>query len=859
MGIYILLPGILGMGITAGIAITAVLLCRCLLKKGPKLFCYLLWGVVLFRLLCPVSIPSAVSVLRLFDFENAKEQWLSKNASDRLKEDTPFFADWADKTKNAENNKLAVKDSIESQTQGEQTDTNLFAEDDFITNRLYDIQLQWEGRFGLVKLPNNEEDTADYLQPPYAAPVSGFPEIAPYALLPSVPFLQENILNNIKTEQTIVPVWLKIVTWIWISGIIGMLIYSMISLIRLRKRLIGAVRLKENIYQSDYIASPFVIGVFAPKIYLPSSLCGKEQEYILMHEKTHLRRNDHIFRLLAFIALMLHWFNPLVWIAFYLSGKDMEMSCDESVMKRIKEDIRAEYCASLLGLATGRHIVPGTYLAFGEGDVGSRIRNVMKYQKPTVFSIIFAIVLVSGTICTFGSDPKPSQIESDENSRKTDDVQSSINESQTGGANQNREENKNDSTPDQDTDSAQDKKNKSENNQNSKTEKVQTKENEKRSLTIYSLTKSELVRGIIEGFSLKYPEIEVRYETGEEGVLALEQIDALTARLLAGTGPDVLVLDGLPAGEYQTTGLLADLGSAIASVQGELQENILSAYFKDGEISMLPISYSVPVMVARGLLEEKAKSDLYCLIHCNKDIYLSDYSYNDLLELLYYNYMPEFILPDGSVDEEVLGNFLWYARCLCASENIKEGDFQHKYFTGYKNSVQNFLESTEDIVFWPLCGAKDLMLYGSIVNEYNKQYLQDNVFFPQGLIGINAWSKEKELADLFVETAFSFETQLNCTEISGFQVNGRALDKVLENQVKENPYILVEKHNKEVVFAYNAQEIAKDLIKTVQTVDTPCMADTAVLQIIQEEAAGYLGGSEGLKDCIASIAERILD
>ncbi len=832
MGIYILLPGIAGMGITAGIATIAVLLCRCLLKKGPKLFCYLLWGVVLFRLLCPVSIPSAVSVLRLFDFEDG----LSKeDAFDTLKDDAPFFADQSNETKNAENDKLTV----ESQTQEKQNDANLFVEDNFITGRLYDIQLQWEGRFG-IKLPDQKEDTADYLQPPYStAPISEFSEIAPYTLLPPVPFLQENILGNINTEQDIVPVWLKIITWIWISGIIGMLLYSMVSLIRLRKRLVGAVKLKGNIYQSDYIASPFVIGVFAPKIYLPSSLCGKEQEYILMHEKTHLRRKDHIFRLFAFIALMLHWFNPFVWIAFYLSGKDMEMSCDESVMKRMKEDIRAEYCASLLGLATGRHIVPGTYLAFGEGDVGSRIRNVMKYQKPTVFSVIFAIALVSGTICVFGSDPKPeasSQIESDENSSNketgSDNLNPEENSKETGGDHLDHKENSN---PDQKTDLDQD-------------EPKSEQENLKRSLSVYSLTESELVRGIIAGFCSKYPEIEVQYETGEEGASTFEQIDALTARLSAGIGPDVLILDGLPAGEYQTTGLLADLGLAIDSVQGELQENILSAYLNDGKISMLPISYSVPVIISNRLKETDV-SDLHNLMKYSGDIYLPDYSCNDLLELLYYNYMPEFILQDGSIDEEVLGNFLWYAKCLCASENIKAGDFQHKYFTDDANGIQNFLESGENIAFLPLCGTKDFMLYGSVAAEHNQRYLPDNAFFPQGLIGINAWSKEKELADLFVETAFSFETQLNYAGQFGFPVNSRALAEALEDQRKENSDTLVK----------NTQKIAEDIIKTAKNVDTPRMADTVTLQILQEEAADYFSSNQGLKDCIASIAERLLD
>jgi beta-lactamase regulating signal transducer with metallopeptidase domain len=157
---------------------------------------------------------------------------------------------------------------------------------------------------------------------------------------------------------------MAIATLLWLGGIVAMLVYSVISLLLLRRTLVGAVRLRANIYLADHIATPFVMGVIRPKIYLPSALSGQEQEYIILHEQTHIQRLDHIVKLVAFLALALHWFNPLVWAAFILSGKDMEMSCDESVMGHMDRDIRREYSTSLLSLATGRKIISGIPLAF---------------------------------------------------------------------------------------------------------------------------------------------------------------------------------------------------------------------------------------------------------------------------------------------------------------------------------------------------------------------------------------------------------------------------------------------------------------------------------------------------------------
>lgn len=197
-------------------------------------------------------------------------------------------------------------------------------------------------------------------------------------------------------------VWTAAGEVIWLAGLGILLLYSIVSLIRLCFRLVGAVKLRENIFLADHISSPFVLGLIHPKIYLPSSLSETEQPYIILHEQTHIRRLDHVVKAIAFLALCLHWFNPLVWIAFFLCGQDMEMSCDEQVMNRIDSDIRQDYSSSLLGLATGRKMIAGTPLAFGEGNPKSRIKNVLGYRRPafwvTAISLLLAAALGIGLL-----------------------------------------------------------------------------------------------------------------------------------------------------------------------------------------------------------------------------------------------------------------------------------------------------------------------------------------------------------------------------------------------------------------------------------------------------------------------------
>lgn len=198
-------------------------------------------------------------------------------------------------------------------------------------------------------------------------------------------------------------VYMIVGAYIWLLGILSMAIYSAISLRRLQRRLKEAVFEKENIYRIKGAGSPFVFGLFRPRIYLPEKISAEEERYILLHEQIHIQRGDAAFRLLAYLALWLHWFNPLVWGAFALSGRDMEMSCDETVIRRMGSGVKKEYSASLLNAASGKQIVKGIPLAFGESDTGSRIKNVLRYQKPaallvgggTVLGVILALIFLA--------------------------------------------------------------------------------------------------------------------------------------------------------------------------------------------------------------------------------------------------------------------------------------------------------------------------------------------------------------------------------------------------------------------------------------------------------------------------------
>ena len=208
-------------------------------------------------------------------------------------------------------------------------------------------------------------------------------------------------------QKTALP-WTQVCVYIWLAGAAGMLIYSAASLLRLKQRLKAAAPLRENLYLAD-VDTPFVLGLVRPKIYLPEGLSEQETEYIVLHERHHIRRGDHIVKLLAFAALALHWFNPLVWLAFSLAGRDMEMSCDEAVMKRTDGTIRADYAQSLLNLSVGHRRFAATPLAFGEGAPKARIKNVLRWKKPAAIGVAAAAVTVAALVIVLAVNPKQAE------------------------------------------------------------------------------------------------------------------------------------------------------------------------------------------------------------------------------------------------------------------------------------------------------------------------------------------------------------------------------------------------------------------------------------------------------------------
>lgn len=196
---------------------------------------------------------------------------------------------------------------------------------------------------------------------------------------------------------------------LWIIGIISLLIYSLVSYIHLKTKISTAMLISDNIFESKKIQSPFVLGIISPKIYLPTHLLENEYNYIVMHEQIHIKRFDYLIKPFAFLVLCLHWFNPLVWLAFRLMSKDMEMSCDEQVLKKMGKGVKKSYSHSLLTLAMGGQMISGSPLAFGESNSKERIKNVLSYKKPTFWMIIVGFMMVIVVGIGLLSNPRDNQ------------------------------------------------------------------------------------------------------------------------------------------------------------------------------------------------------------------------------------------------------------------------------------------------------------------------------------------------------------------------------------------------------------------------------------------------------------------
>lgn len=196
---------------------------------------------------------------------------------------------------------------------------------------------------------------------------------------------------------------------LWLVGIVVLSAYTAISYIRLKRKIGTAVLYKDNIFQSESVVSPFVLGIIKPKIYLPFNMNESDTEYVIAHENAHIKRKDHLWKPLGFLLLTIYWFNPLVWVGYILLCKDIELACDEKVVKEFDTEHRADYSQALLSCSISRRSVAACPLAFGEVGIKERIKGVMNYKKPAFWVIIAGVaVCIIAAVCLL-TNPKGSE------------------------------------------------------------------------------------------------------------------------------------------------------------------------------------------------------------------------------------------------------------------------------------------------------------------------------------------------------------------------------------------------------------------------------------------------------------------
>ncbi len=195
-------------------------------------------------------------------------------------------------------------------------------------------------------------------------------------------------------------VWTEIAGWVWLIGLGAMLLYALVSYLRLRRRVSVSLPIQENIYLCDAISSPFILGIVKPRIYLPSGLDEVQRQNVLAHERAHLARYDHWWKPLGFALLAVYWFNPLLWLAYALLCRDIELACDERVIRTMDESAVKTYSTVLLACSMPHKAVISCPLAFGEVGVKERVRNALHYKKPAFWVVAAsAIVCIAVAVC----------------------------------------------------------------------------------------------------------------------------------------------------------------------------------------------------------------------------------------------------------------------------------------------------------------------------------------------------------------------------------------------------------------------------------------------------------------------------
>ena len=338
------------LSVMAGWMVLAVLLLRLCLKKAPRWITCVLWGLVALRLLVPFTIESPISLLP------TAETVVSGETADNS---TPVVNSGMEAIDKPLNDWLQTP--VPSSPPVGNTTPNVP-----------------EGETGVIPQPP-VEDT------------------------PTAP--DEKPTDTEEKSVSRMEQILQIAAPVWLVGIGLMLLYELVSVLRVRSRVLDAVRLRDNVWQSDRVSSPFIFGLFRPRIYVPYDLEEPMLEQVLSHERAHLHRRDHWIKPFAFTLLAVYWYNPLLWVGYILLCKDIELACDEKVLAELGEESKKPYSNALINCSAPRRMISACPLAFGENGVKSRVKSILHYKKPTLWILIGAILVTSFAAVWFLTDP----------------------------------------------------------------------------------------------------------------------------------------------------------------------------------------------------------------------------------------------------------------------------------------------------------------------------------------------------------------------------------------------------------------------------------------------------------------------
>lgn len=334
---------ILEMSLAGSIVILLALVLRLIFKKGPKWIPLVLWGIVALRLLCPLFIESGLGIMPRV---SALEAAVSKSEPTEAPMESPAEA-WVTESAPPMQSAAPVKSAAPTQSAA----------------------------------PARTEEalpTAEWHAP---AAVS--------TKEPGSPLPPSSGSTKDRAD------WKKPAFFIWLAGVCAMTAYAIISYTSLRARLAAAVKRTDGVYESEFVKTPFLLGLLKPRVYLPFGMDERELKYVIAHERAHMKNGDHLTKAIGFLALSLHWFNPLCWLAYALFCRDLELACDERAVRGLELNERAEYSQALLTLSTARRRITACPLAFGEGDAKRRIKAVLNYKKPVVKVVVWALVLAA--------------------------------------------------------------------------------------------------------------------------------------------------------------------------------------------------------------------------------------------------------------------------------------------------------------------------------------------------------------------------------------------------------------------------------------------------------------------------------